>query len=74
MRSLRRHRFKKNAMNHKRKCANKKHTTTENKYHVGGVLLTVQRAELLKQECQTGKVVSDMHRLGPENTQKLQMN
>ena len=36
--------------------------------------LSIQRAELLKQECHTGKVVSNIHRLGPKNTQKLQMN
>ena len=30
--------------------------------------------ELLKQQCHTGKVVSNIHRLGPRNTQQLQMN
>ena len=29
------------------------------------------RAELLKQQCHTGKVASNIHRLGPKNTQKV---
>ena len=35
---------------------------------------TIPREELLKQQCHTGKVVSNIHRLGPRNTQKMQMN
>ena len=35
-----------------------------------GELGWIQRAELLKQECHTGKVVSNIHRLGPKNTHK----
>ena len=31
----------------------------------------IQRAELLKQECHTGKVASNTHRLGPKSTQKV---
>ena len=31
----------------------------------------IQRAELLKQECHTGKVAGDIHRQGPKNTQKV---
>ena len=31
----------------------------------------IQRAELLKQECHTGKVASNIHRPGPKNTQKV---
>ena len=37
-------------------------------------ILTIQREELLKQQCHTGKVVSNIHRLGPRNTQKMQIN
>ena len=33
--------------------------------------IEIQRAELLKQECHTGKVASNIHRLGPKNTQKV---
>ena len=34
-------------------------------------LAEIQRAELLKQECHTGQVVSNIHSLGPKNTQKV---
>ena len=34
-------------------------------------LAPLQRAELLKQQCHTGKVASNIHRLGPKNTQKV---
>ena len=32
---------------------------------------SIQRAELLNQECCTEKVASNIHRLGPKNTQKV---
>ena len=34
----------------------------------------IQRVELLKQQYHKGKVVSNIHRLAPKNTQKMQMN